>query len=341
SENKIYAFTYSPTRSAPVGEFETDDSSQFVLDYDMAGSPFTAIAANSNVASGSNTTAAYGGLILGAQYEWYATANDGKTTTTGPTWSFTAAATANTPPVAANDAFVVNEDEILNVSGAGVLGNDSDADGDSLHAVLVSVPSHGALTLNGDGSFSYAPNANYNGPDSFTYKANDGSADSNVGTVSITVNAVNDAPVASNQAVVTDEDTAKAITLSASDVEGSALTYTIGTGPTHGTLSGIAPALTYRPAANYNGPDSFTFTANAHTRHSHIAAVPTTPTPRNAELVASNQAVVTDEDTAKAITLGASDVEGSALTYTIGTGPTHGTLSGIAPALTYTPAANY
>ncbi|PYR56190.1 MAG: hypothetical protein DMF91_22500, partial [Acidobacteria bacterium] len=250
SENKIYAFTYSPTRSAPAGEFETDDSSQFVLDYDMAGSPFTAIAANSNVASGSNTTAAYGGLILGAQYEWYATANDGKTTTTGPT------------PVAANDAFVVNEDEILNVSGAGVLGNDSDADGDSLHAVLVSVPSHGALTLNGDGSFSYAPNANYNGPDSFTYKANDGSADSNVGTVSITVNAVNDAPVASNQAVVTDEDTAKAITLGASDVEGSALTYTIGTGPTHGTLSGIAPALTYTPAANYNGPDNFTFRAN-------------------------------------------------------------------------------
>src|SRR5436189_530770 len=103
---------------------------------------------------------------------------------------------------------------------------------------------------------TYTPAANYNGPDSFTFKANDGELDSNVATVSITVNAVNDAPVASNQAVVTDEDTAKTITLSASDVEGSALSYAIGTGPTHGTLTGTAPNLTYTPAANYNAPDS-------------------------------------------------------------------------------------
>src|SRR5204863_2768227 len=84
---------------------------------------------------------------------------------------------------------------------------------------------------------------------------------SNLATVSITVNAVNDAPVASSQAVITDEDTAKVITLGASDVEGSPLTYAIGTGPAHGTLSGTAPNLTYTPAANYNGPDSFTFKA--------------------------------------------------------------------------------
>src|SRR5207249_4106762 len=335
SENKIYAYTYSVTRNAPAGEFETDDSSQFVLDYSMNGSPFTAIATNSNVVSGSNTTAAFAGLTLGAQYEWYATVNDGKTPTTGPTWSFTAAATANTAPVAANDAFTVNEDDILNVGGSGVLGNDSDADGDALHAALVGVPGHGALTLNADGSFSYVPNANYNGPDSFTYKANDGSADSNTATVSITVSAVNDAPVASNQAVVTDEDTAKTITLSASDTEGSPLNYAIVSGPAHGTLSGTAPNLTYTPAADYNGPDSFTFTATDGSLDSNIATVSITVNPVNDAPVASSQAVVTDEDTAKAITLGASDIEGSALTYAIGTGPAHGTLSGTAPTLTY------
>src|SRR5207244_6582288 len=111
-------------------------------------------------------------------------------------------------------------------------------------------------------NLTYTPAANYNGPDSFTFKANDGELDSNVATVSITVNAVNDAPVASNQAVVTDEDTAKAITLGASDVEGSALTYAIGTGPTHGTLTGTAPALTYTPDASYNDPDSSTTKSN-------------------------------------------------------------------------------
>src|SRR5262249_31269611 len=70
------------------------------------------------------------------------------------------------------------------VSG-NVLANDSDADGDALNAILVSGPAHGSLSLNPDGSFTYTPNANYNGPDSFSYKANDGGADSNVATLSI------------------------------------------------------------------------------------------------------------------------------------------------------------
>jgi hypothetical protein len=72
--------------------------------------------------------------------------------------------------------------------GPGVLGNDSDADGDALTAVLVSGPTSGALVLNPNGSFTYTPNAGFFGSDSFTYKANDGLADSNVVTVTITVN---------------------------------------------------------------------------------------------------------------------------------------------------------
>src|SRR5204863_90363 len=88
-------------------------------------------------------------------------------------------------------------------------------------------PAHGTLSGTAP-NLTYTPNANYNGADSFTFKANDGSADSNVATVSITINAVNDAPVASDQSVSTDEDTTKAITLGATDVEGSPLTYAIG-----------------------------------------------------------------------------------------------------------------
>jgi len=96
----------------------------------------------------------------------------------------------NTPPVAVDDAYSVNEDNTLYVAAPGVLANDSDADNDPLTAVLVSGPSNGTLTLNANGSFTYTPDANYNGLDSFTYLANDSVFDSNYATVNITVNPV-------------------------------------------------------------------------------------------------------------------------------------------------------
>src|SRR5204863_204233 len=101
---------------------------------------------------------------------------------------------ANDAPVAVNDSYTTAEDTTLTVSAPGVLANDSDLDGDSLNAILLSQPTHGSLTLSTNGSFSYVPAANYNGPDSFTYKANDGQADSGVATVSLTITGVNDAP---------------------------------------------------------------------------------------------------------------------------------------------------
>src|SRR5207244_4505510 len=160
-------------------------------------------------------------------------------------------------------------------------------------------------------------------------------------TVSITVVAVKDAPVANSQAVTTDEDTPKAIPLAATDVEGSPLTYAIVTAPAHGTLSGTAPALTYTPAPNYNGADSFTFKANDGSLESNTATVTITITAVDDAPVAANEAVTTDDYTTLFRTLTATDVEGSPLRYAIVTAPAHGTLSGTAPALTYTPAANY
>src|SRR5207249_11632699 len=113
----------------------------------------------------------------------------------------------NAPPVAANDSYPTNDDTVLTQSAPGVLANDTDPDGDTKTAALVAGPSHGTLTLNANGSFTYTPAANYNGPDSFTYRASDGTLTSNIATVAITVAAVNDAPVAVDDSYGAVEDT--------------------------------------------------------------------------------------------------------------------------------------
>src|SRR4029079_1632698 len=113
----------------------------------------------------------------------------------------------NDAPVAVADSYSVNEDATLTLAAAtGVLANDTDADLDALTAIKVSDPAHGSVTLNSNGSFTYTPNANYNGPDGFTYKVHDGTVDGNTVTVSITVNPVNDAPVAVADSYSVNED---------------------------------------------------------------------------------------------------------------------------------------
>ena len=107
----------------------------------------------------------------------------------------------NTAPVGNNDAYAMAEDGVLNVAAAaGVLANDTDAELNPLTAVLVAGPANGTLTLNADGSFVYAPTANFNGADSFTYRANDGSLASGLVTVTIGIAAVNDDPALGSNA---------------------------------------------------------------------------------------------------------------------------------------------
>src|SRR5204862_378178 len=178
-----------------------------------------------------------------------------------------------------DDSYTTAEDTTLTIAPPGVLANDSDVDGDALTAVLVSPPTHGSLTLNTNGSFSYVPAANYNGPDSFTYKANDGQADSGIATVSITIIGVNDAPVAVNDSYTTTEDTtlnvaAPGVLANDSDVDGDTLNAILVSQPTHGTLTlNGNGSLTYVPASNYLGSDSFTYKANDGQADSGIATV--------------------------------------------------------------------
>jgi hypothetical protein len=173
----------------------------------------------------------------------------------------------NQAPVANNQTVITDEDTALAITLTA-----TDIDSSSLTYSIASQPGHGTLSGTAH-NVTYVPNLNYNGLDSFTFKANDGQVDSNVATVSITVKPVNDAPLANNQTVMTDEDTALTITLTASDVDEDALTYGVVTQPSHGSLSGAAPHLTYMPVLNYNGPDSFTFRTNDSSLNSNTATV--------------------------------------------------------------------
>jgi hypothetical protein len=100
----------------------------------------------------------------------------------------------NNAPAAAGDAYGTDEDTALHVTAPGVLGNDTDRDGDGLEAVLASDPAHGSVTLGSDGSFSYRPDPDFNGSDSFTYRAGDGYLESDTATVTIEVRPVEEPP---------------------------------------------------------------------------------------------------------------------------------------------------
>jgi len=291
-------------------------------------------------ADGSFTYTPETGYVGPDSFTYTATDSGGLTSTA--TVSITVLKT-NHAPIAVADSYSVTEDGTLDVSALiGVLANDSDPDtSDVLTAVLGSGTAHGTLTLDASGSFLYAPATNYNGTDSFTYRASDGRAESGLVTVSITVTSVDDAPVASDGAAGTAEDTAVAVTLSALDADGDAIGYAIVDGPAHGALTGTLPILTYTPGADWSGVDTFTFRATAGGVNSNIATVTVTVNPVNDAPVAGDLSVSTDEDTAVAFDLTASDVDSAVLTFAVVVGPAHGTLSGVAPSLTYTPVANY
>jgi VCBS repeat-containing protein len=188
----------------------------------------------------------------------------------------------NDAPVAGNNSYTVNEDTPLSVAAPGVLGNDSDPDGDPLTAVLATGPANGTLTLNANGSFAYTPRTNFNGTDSFTYQAQDPSAaPSSPATVTITVTPVNDAPVANN-----DSYTMRALDIllvvpgpgvlgNDTDPDGDPLTAELVTASSNGILILNADgSFTYTPLASLvSFMDSFTYRARDAAANSNVATV--------------------------------------------------------------------
>src|SRR5215510_2407179 len=201
----------------------------------------------------------------------------------------------NDTPVVANDAYNTNEDTTLN--GSSVLANDSDVDNDPLTAELVSTTHHGVLNFNVDGTFTYSPAANYNGPDSFTYKAKDPSnAESNVATVSLTINPVNDPPVAANDSYVTNSNSplnvnAPGVLANDTDID-SSITAVLASGPSHGTLALNADgSFTYTPSSDYTSNDTFTYSAYDGAAYSNTATVTITVNDTVAPVISSSVAM--------------------------------------------------
>ncbi|MCK5527007.1 MAG: tandem-95 repeat protein, partial [Candidatus Latescibacteria bacterium] len=259
---------------------------------------------------------------------------------------------ANLPPVAVDDAYGVNEDGTLNVDAPGVLSNDSDSDGDALTAVWNSDPSDGALTLNADGSFTYTPNADFNGTDRFTYHANDGTDDGNVATVTITVNAANDPPVAMDDAYSVDEDGtlnvgAPGVLENDSDLEGDPLTAVLDSGPSDGMLTlNSDGSFTYTPNADFSGTDRFTYKAK-DVDYSDAATVTISVNAVSDAPVAVGDGYSVDEDStlnvaAPGVLGNDRDVDGDTLTAVLIGGVSNGTLTLNANgSFTYAPHAEF
>ena len=173
----------------------------------------------------------------------------------------------NDAPVAVDDAITATEDTVF-TSTVDLDFNDTDLDGDSLSVVAgtFATTQGGSLVLAADGSYTYTPAANFNGIDTVDYTVTDGTL-TDVGTLTIAVNPVNDAPVAVDDAITATEDTVFTSTvdldLNDTDLDGDALTVVAGTFATTQGGSLVLAAdgsYTYTPAANFNGIDTVAYT---------------------------------------------------------------------------------
>jgi VCBS repeat-containing protein len=255
----------------------------------------------------------------------------------------------NDAAVAADGSATGNEDTAITGSVSA-----SDVDSTALTYSVVTGPANGTLTLNAaTGAYVYTPNANYNGSDSFTFRANDGSTDSNIATVTLAVAAVNDAPVVAtplaNQSAV--EDTAVSFTLPAgsfTDIDDAALTLsaTLSDGaalPSWLSFDAATGSFAGTPPLNFTGDLSVRVTATDAGTLSASSTFNLAITPVNDAAVAADGSATGNEDTAITGSVSASDVDSTALTYSVVTGPANGTLTlnAATGAYVYTPNANY
>lgn len=244
-------------------------------------------------------------------------------------------------PVAEGQSVSVDEDALLAITL-----HATDTDGDPLAYEIVDIPAHGAL--NGQPPLvTYSPAHDFHGADSFTFRANDGHADSGIASVDITVFPVNDLPVADSQAINIGEDTPAVILLTAHDTDGDVLTYSIVSPPSHGTLRGQPPRIVYIPDADYFGKDSLSFKANDGRADSNAAIISIRIQPVNDVPVAVSDRYTANKDFTlyvrePGVLANDQDVDDDVLTAILIRPPLHGALILYANgSFRYIPNASY
>jgi len=249
--------------------------------------------------------------------------------------------TGNHAPVA--NASLLTTDE--NTSITGTLSA-MDADGDALTYAIAANASMGTATITNPatGVFTYVPNKDAVGKDSFSFTVNDGRVSSDPATVSIEILKVNTPPVAADLTVNVDENTTLDARVTATDADGDPLSYAVVSGPLHGTLDlAVDGGFSYTPASGFYGADSFTFKAGDGTDDSNTATVTISVAMVNAAPVAVDDSLTTEVDMAAVADVLANDTDadGDALSITIAGGPAHGTAEVTGTSITYTPNPGY
>ncbi|MEM8670113.1 MAG: Ig-like domain-containing protein [Planctomycetota bacterium] len=255
--------------------------------------------------------------------------------------SITTTNSDNEAPTAVDDSADVNEDGSVLID---VLFNDSDPENDALTVQSFTQPSNGSVS-NDNNFLTYTPSANFNGSDSFTYTINDGNGNTASAVVTINVASVNDAPVAVDDSVETNEGESVQINVLSNDTDPDNDTLAVQsfTQPSNGTVANNNNVLTYTPAANFSGLDSFTYTVDDGNGGTDSAVVTIDVAAQNDSPVAVNDSVETTEDVPIQINVLSNDTdpENDTLTVQSFTQPSNGSVSNSNNVLTYTPAANF
>jgi hypothetical protein len=153
-----------------------------------------------------------------------------------------------------------------------------DPNGDLINFYILEEPLHGLLSGTSP-NLTYTPDQDYNGNDHFTFYASDGVGDSDPGMISITINAINDAPNAIDQVLSLEQDTSIEVVLTGQDVDDDELTFIIVDLPVYGTLTGSSPDFIYTPQAGFSGEDSLTFVASDGEMESNLGTITFIVTP--------------------------------------------------------------
>jgi ELWxxDGT repeat protein len=242
----------------------------------------------------------------------------------------------NQAPTASEDTITTNEDTAITIN---VLANDTDPENQPLTLTNFTQGANGSVAVNADNTVTYTPAPNFFGADTFTYTINDTHGGTATGTVKVTVNPINDAPLAFNGVTSLDEDTHVEITLVGEDIDSASLNFVLMTATANGTLSPVVGnKVIYTPDPNYTGPDSFTFIANDGTSDSNVAEIMIAVLPiPDAPLLATVGNQVVAEGSLLSFTLSGTDPDGEQLTFSASGLPGGATLDPTTGAFSWTP----